>query len=248
MKSRNIIFLFALLIIIGIALWGWMLKLTWGQSSPNELLLDMGKTGASLSLITVIGGLVQWILKDRELSNQKKEEKITFYRNVLNDLKVVYDKVERARLLIEAHRTAKTYGEQMRELIGGVVNLHNIKRALNPEFPKLAEELRPSINAMNSFIKDLLNEYRDNYKHISVLQQIDEQQKKRLIEEQGDKEDSELSQEEIPSRAWEEIRDLPYLKALRDDEMYEEYERLFLNYLDHASGVLRARIPVEDEE
>ncbi|MEO1214276.1 MAG: hypothetical protein AAFY45_12165 [Bacteroidota bacterium] len=247
MKPRNIILLFALLIIIGLALWGWMLSLTWGQSNPNELLVDMGKTGASLSLITVIGGLVQFLLKNRELRNQKKVEKITFYRNVLNDLKEVYDKVERARLLIEAHRTAKTYGEQMRELIGGVVNLHNIKRALNPEFPQLDEELRPSINAMNNFIKNLLNEYRDNYKHIAVLQQIDEEKKKNLIETEGAEEKPDISESDIPSYAWERIKDLEALKVLRDDLEYDEYKNLFLSHLDSASAVLRSRIPVEEE-
>ena len=65
----------------------------------------------------------------------KESEKLNFYRNILSDFKSVYDRVEKARLLIEAHRTAITYGEQMRELIGGVVTLHNIKRALILNFP-----------------------------------------------------------------------------------------------------------------
>src|SRR4051794_26843932 len=123
-----------------------MLILTWKDVHPNVLLIELGKTGASLSLITAIGGLVQWILKDRDSAKEKEKETLNFYRNVLSDFKSVYDKVEKARLLIQAHRTAKTYGEEMRELITGVVILHNIKRALNPEFPQLKNELDPCID------------------------------------------------------------------------------------------------------
>ncbi|MDB5013203.1 MAG: hypothetical protein JWQ25_1405, partial [Daejeonella sp.] len=174
MKSTRMIFVLIGIVLIGIAIWAWMLHLTWTDSTPNVLLVEMGKTGASLSLITVIGGLVQWILKERDTAMQRQKEKLTFYKNVLSDFKSVYDKVENARLLIQAHRTAKTYGEQMRELINGVVILHNVKRALNPEFPILQQELSSPIQAMILFIKDLLNEYRDNYKRISVLQEIDQ--------------------------------------------------------------------------
>ena len=186
--------------------------------------------------------------RELEITRERKNEKITFYKNVLDDLKTVYDKVERARLLIEAHRTAKTYGEQMRELIGGVVTLHNIKRALNPGFPKLEKKIRPCIDAMNLFIKKLLNEYRDNYKRISVLQGIDEAKKSSLKAKKAASDNSEVLPQEIPSQAWKEIKKLEKLSILRDDNRFEEYESHFLNYLDEASEILRRRIPIEDEE
>lgn len=247
MKSKTLIIGLIVIIVIGLILWGLMLALTWGQSTPNELLVDLGKTGASLSLISVVGGVVQWILKNRESEKQKEEEKLNFYRNMLSDLKSVYDRVERARLLIEAHRTAKTYGEQMRELIGGVVTLHNIKRALNPGFPELAEELKPCIDKMNGFIKGLLNEYRDNYKRISVLQEIDEA-KKGIIKKKKEQEESpEIHTDEIPSSAWSQIKKLEKLWILRDDDKFDLYEAHFLDHLDEASEILRKRIPVEAE-
>jgi hypothetical protein len=45
-----------------------MLILTWEIPKPNALLVAMGKTGATLSLITVIGKFIQWILKDRDMA------------------------------------------------------------------------------------------------------------------------------------------------------------------------------------
>jgi hypothetical protein len=221
-----------------------MLALTWNVDKPNALLVELGKTGASLSLITAIGGLVQWILKNRDAAREKEKETLNFYRNILADFKSVYDKVEKARLLIQAHRTAKTYGEQMRELIQGVVILHNIKRALNPEFPELTKELTPCINAMNLFIKDLLLEYRDNYKKISILQEIDEVKKENLIKERIKDANAEIKDDDIPSSAWEQIESLNRLSAIKD-EKFSEYESNFLVHLDQASAILRMKIPIK---
>ncbi len=265
--SRSILVILLISFLFGFLLWGGMLWLTFGDTLPNELLIEMGKIGASLSLLTVIGGGLQWILKERDIARQqvekeldderraldkqrdidrqKENEKLAFYRNILADLKSVYDRVEKARLLIEAHRTAKTYGEQMRELIGGVVTLHNIKRALDPEFQDLKKELKPHIDKMSRFIKDLLLEYRDNYKLISVLQGADEEEKKRIQAEALKGE--EILEKDIPARAWRKIKALEILEILRDDSKYKEYEARFLVHLDKASVLLRKRIPVAKE-
>lgn len=247
MKSKNLITILLIIVVIGLTLWSIMLALTWGDPNPNELLIDLGKTGASLSLISVIGGLVQWILKNREFEKRKEDERVSFYRNILSDLKSVYDRVEKARLLIEAHRTAKTYGEQMRELIGGVVTLHNIKRALNPEFPGLANKIEPCINPMSQFIKGLLTEYRDNYKRVSLLQEIDEIKKGIFKSDNAEVIDLEIEDNDISLSAWKQIKELKKLAILRDDENFEKYRSDFLEHLDRASAILRKRIPIEEK-
>src|SRR4051812_25241735 len=103
MKSRrNTIIALSVTTVIGLVIWVSMLILTWGIDKPNALLVEMGKTGASLSLITAIGSIIQWILKDRDLvmqrilkdrdaEKQKEKETLDFYRNVLSDFKSVYD-------------------------------------------------------------------------------------------------------------------------------------------------------------
>jgi hypothetical protein len=247
MKSNKFINAFIIVIVGGLAIWAVMLILTWKEDKPNALLIELGKTGATLSLITAIGGIVQWILKDRDAAREKDKETLNFYRNILSDFKSVYDKVEKARLLIHAHRTAKTYGEQMQELIVGVVILHNIKRALNPEFPELQKELNPSINNMNLFIKSLLNEYRDNYKKISILQEVDEAKKRKLIEERIKDSNPEIKDDQIPSGAWKQIENLTKLSTLKD-EKFGDYETNFLMHLDKASTILRTKIPAKKEK
>ncbi|TDE14419.1 hypothetical protein [Dyadobacter psychrotolerans] len=229
--------------IAGFGVWLAIIIFTWGNGQPNqELLIDLGKSALSFMFATLIAGVVQGIIKDRDDKKQKQKEELTFYQNVLSDFKRVYDKVEKARLLIEAHRTAKTYNEQMQELIGGVVILHNIKRALNLKFPKLGEQLRPSIAAMNNFTKELLAEYRDNYKFISVLQEIDEEGKKALIASQASGLNPQIKREDIPQSAWNKIEVLEKLHILRDDASFKDYEAKFLVHLNEASAVLRTRI------
>jgi hypothetical protein len=242
--------------LLGLGLWGAMLKLTYGVTSPNDLLIHLGETGATLAILTVLGALVRQVFLERDREEdrreqarhqrrQKDEARLEFIRNLLADFKSVYDRVESCRLLVEAHRSAKTYGEQMRQLVGGVVTLHNIKRALDPEFPDLKKELRAPIREMTKFVKNLLEEFRDNYREISKLQEADEAWNKYQRETLP-------AQNEPPSRytpvsrAWEKIEKLPRLSALRDDDRFKKYESSFLDYLDAASATLRSLLPVGD--
>ncbi|HFE47882.1 MAG TPA: hypothetical protein ENJ21_01050 [Chromatiaceae bacterium] len=242
MKSSTLNSLIGLVVVLGLGLWTVAFLLTREDPSANELLIHLGKTGATLALITAVGALVRQALKERDEARQAEKEKLDFYRGLLADFKSVHDRVENCRLLIEAHRSAKTYGEQLRNLVAGVVTLHNIKRALNPEFPELRKELDAPIVGMTAFLKKLLGEFRDHYKHISELQVVDEAWNKHLRDDMP-KSGGPESYAPI-SRAWAEIEKLPELSVLRDDERYGEYKAAFIDHIDTASAILRARLPV----
>jgi hypothetical protein len=232
-------------VILGLALWGAMLWLTYGDDNPNDLLIHLGETGATLAFVTVLGGLVRAAFMQRDKTRQKQDAKHAFYRSLLADLKSVYDRVESCRLLVEAHQSAKTYGEQVRALVGGVVTLHNIKRALDPGFPKLKEELAEPIDNMTGFIKELLKEFRDQYREISRLQEADEAWNK-YSRENLPKEEKAPEEYKPLSRAWAAIQKLPKLTVLRDDSKFDGYKTKFLDHLDHASRILRTRLPIEE--
>jgi hypothetical protein len=232
-------------VILGLALWGAMLWLTYGDDKPDALLIHLGETGATLAVLTVLGGLVRAAFMQRDKTRQKQDARHAFYRSLLADLKSVYDRVESCRLLVEAHRSAKTYGEQVRALVDGVVTLHNMKRALDPEFPKLKEELAKPINEMTTFIKELLKEFRDEYRKISQLQEADEAWNK-YSREILPKENKAPEEYKPLSRAWAAMQKLPKLAVLRDDDKFNEYETKFLRYLDDASRTLRSRLPIDE--
>ena len=244
-KSSQVTAVLAIVSIVGLTLWGSMLWLTYGNENPNDLLIHLGEIGATLVVLTVLGALVRAALKEYDEARRNDELKLDFYRAMLADFKSVYDLVESCRLLVEAHKSAKTYGEQVRGLVGGVVTLHNIKRDLDPEFPKLKEELREPIKEMTKFIKGLLNEFGDEYKRISQLQAADEAWNKYALEILP-KEQKEPETYKPKSRAWDKIQKLPKLQVLIDDNRFCEYESEFLKYLDKASETLRRRLPVKE--
>ena len=245
MKRSYLIAIIIIVFLFGFALWGYMLSLTSEVDSRNELFVHLGKTGATLAVLTVLGALVGAALKGYDETRRNEKEKHDFYRAVLADFKSVYDLVESCRLLVEANQSAKTYGEQVRGLVASVVTLHNIKRALDPEFPELKKDLREPIKEMTKFIKGLLNEFSANYKRISQLQAADEAWNKYLRETLA-KEQNGSKAYEPKSRAWGEIRKLPKLKVLIDDDNFKEYEWQFLYHLDKASGILRRRLPIKE--
>ena len=244
MNSTRLTLVLIVIVIVGLSLWGAMFCLTRGEGNPNGLLIHLGETGATLAVLTVLGGLVRAAFMERERTRRKNEEKAGFYRNLLADLKSVYDRVESCRLLVEAHHSAKTYGEQLRALVSGVVTLHNIKRALDPEFPCLLEKLSEPINKMTKFLKGLLGEFREKYREISSLQEADEAWNKhsRASLPRAGRRPNEYKP---LHRAWSEIADLPKLSVLRDDNKYEEYREQFLQHLDAASCKVRERLPIE---
>lgn len=245
MKNCGFTVVLVIVILCGVGLWGSMLWLTIGDDGPNRLLIHLGETGATLAVLTVLGGLVRAAFMEREETRQRDQAKLEFYRAVLADLKSVYDRVESCRLLVDAHQSAKTYGEQIRALVGAVITLHNIKRALDPEFPRLSAQLRDPIREMTAFIKDLLNEYRDHYKKISHLQVADEAWNKHFRERLAKAERSPSEYKPL-ARAWTEIQKLPKLAVLRDDKHFKSYEASFLKHLDAASATLRTRLPVDE--
>ncbi len=60
----------------------------------------------------LLGGVLKVFLDEVVAIKRRREDAAGFVANVLTDLKGVYDRVARARTLIPAHRSVKTYGEE----------------------------------------------------------------------------------------------------------------------------------------
>ena len=63
----------------------------------------------------------------------QRTSRAQYIQNVLDDLKAVHDRVEQARLLIQAYRSAATFRDEMRGLVDARVRLLNVERALRTE-------------------------------------------------------------------------------------------------------------------
>lgn len=255
-KPFIVVFIFACLV-IGIGV-GFVAYLTVDAVSEaqQKLVINAGTAGLTLAFAGVLGGFLGAQIKmlfdtysaeqaeadaKREAARQKQSADQVFFRNILDDLKSVYDIVEHARLLIAAHKSAKTYGEQMRRLPDSVVVLHNIRRALRPGYSDVEADIRPQIDCCIGFLKDLMAEFRAHYLGASVRQQEYEARKQGYLDRLRKGEDP--GEPPDPAKVWAYLEELPHLAVLRSDEDFTQYEMRFLNHIDAASYALRGRLP-----
>ncbi len=254
-KNRNswaILIWIAVFFCLGMAVWYGTLHYV--QRNPDiesSLVEKLGVAGLTLAFGGVLGGVLAGLVKLffdgwDERKKQKTAEQ-EFYRNILNDIKSVYDTTERARLLIAAHGSAKTYGEQMRRLPDAVVTIHNIKRALKPGFSKLSQDLDGPLSCCSGFLKALIFEFRDNYTELSFEQSKYEAEKKAQLEAHAKDSNSKINVGKN-SLAWDAIKNLSELQVLCLDEKHKEYDARFLCHIDAASYILRGLLDGGDDE
>ncbi len=218
----------------GLSVWAVCLAGSWyfaidKDSAFHGLILNLGNASLAIAVGGVLGGYLKRLfdrieharearIAARAKAEAVRAEEITFFRNTLAAFKQVYDIVEHVRLLLDAHKSAKTYGEQVRSLPDAIIILHNITRALHHETGEPLPELREPIQKMIHFLKGITNEFQENYLRISRLQSQDEANN-RYSRDQAAKSTRELP-EDLTAMAWTEIRKLSCIKVLRHDCPY----------------------------
>ena len=215
---------------------------------PDKFGLEFAKALLTLGSGLVLGGTVK-ILLDRfqALAKEKEEERVALER-LLADLRLVHDRAETARLLIAAHRSAKTYGEEMRDLIGCQVLLLKVKRILDVRRANSEDDgFSGPISQMIGYLAALQEEYRDEYKTVSDHQRYDEQVTKlefeRVAKQEVGLSDKRSSPPELPpqssQRAWELLRDERRFPMLDDlTNRGERYRERFVTPLHELASRL----------
>jgi len=207
----------------------------------NEDLKKSLYTGAvTLFFAGLLGGMLKILLDDFVAAKQKREDAATFVGNVLADLKSVYDRVARAKILIPAHKSVKTYGEEMRGLIEARVQLRNIVRALERRTEGIDEEAREEItrhvSQMERYLETLTTEFRDNYKTLSDKQLGYEERAKAMLAQFAAAK-SDQAPPELPHFVWESITRLRKFSDFIGEA--QGYKTNFEDPLDDASAWLR---------
>jgi hypothetical protein len=178
---------------------------------------------------------------------EKRAESARFLTAILADLKSVYDRVERVRILIPAHRSALTYGNEMRDLIDARVQLRNVIRALDPNTSGIPnpplDDLMTAVQAMETYLHDLTDEFQRVYLPIADKQGVYEARKKEALESSG--------ASDVENEAWTDIAGLPGMKGFIGDwraqgrlDTPHEYVERFETPLDRASLMLRSELGV----
>lgn len=185
----------------------------------------------------------------------QRAARIEYITNILSELKAVYDQVDRGRTLVAAHRSAKTYGDEMRNFIQARVKLQQIVRALKiDDRGSAVAAIQSEVQSMEGYLKLLVDEFQRHYKDISLAQSVFEMRLKNALDHVPADESKELV---LPKNSpWESIATLEhvrdFLKSVDDCEKprveKSNYCLRFLTPLDAASSKLRGALSAEFEE
>lgn len=234
----------------------WMLGLWLGGGAAGVVLSYLTRTshpelskaltsGATTVLFgALLGGIVSLLLAELDRWRLRRAAEIEYLTNILAELKAVYDQVDRGRTLIAAHKSAKTYGDEMRNLIQARVRLLQVLRALKFDARRRsAEAVLTAVKDMEDYLKKLVDEFEANYKDISREQSVYEAQMKSVLAKAS------TGSVDLPlNTPWDQIVALPQiadlLQPLQESETgatvgQSAYCRQFLNQLDDASLRLR---------
>jgi hypothetical protein len=213
------------------------------STEDDDLRRTLYTAAITLVFAGLLGGLLKIQLDDVAAVKRRRDDAAAFVTNVLADLKGVYDQVARARILIPAHQSVLTYGDEMRGLIGARVQLRNVVRALERRADGIDEKMRAEVedlvDRMDRYVESLTCEFRDNYKRLSDQQRGYEERAKVLLKAFAD--DTGCSTPPaLPTFVWQAIAELPRLADFIGPG--HEYDAKFDKPLGDASGRLRGEL------
>ena len=190
-----------------------------------------------------LGGMLKVLLDEVVAAKRRREDAAGFVTNVLADLKSVYDRVARAKILIPAHKSAKRYGEEMLGLIEARVQLRNVTRALERRAegvdPTARKEVSLRVKQMEKYLETLTSEFRDNYKPLSDKQRGYEARAESMVKAFAELK-SESEPPELPAVVWNSISTLPVLSDFIGEG--NSYKAKFEDPLDDSSELLRTEL------
>ncbi len=133
-----------------------------------------------------LGSIVNFIFEEQKKEEEAVMERLRrmqesrdkrrqFRKEMRDKLQSVYDNVALARALIQSHRSAKTYGDQIRDqIMPGEIALQDFKRELvelGDQAPiKYPAELLISLTYMAAYLSALIKEFGQHYVDIANLQ------------------------------------------------------------------------------
>ena len=211
-------------------------------ASRKSFEVEIGKGLIYIFTVAVIGSIVKLLVDDHQrrlrqvdekrAQAQQREQRLQEFRmDKVRRLVGVTNMLRRAPVLIDAHRSAKTYNEQMRAIVDGGLELRLIRhetdaigRDPNPAFPQwpaISDEIRK----MENYVAWVVNDFRENSKRLSELQRKAE------------------SDRSLQPNVWEQIGAIPSVSdLLHEVDAVDQATRYSRQYLEAHENALRLMI------
>ena len=221
--------------------------------------LEFAKALLSLAMSAIIAGFIRMGFETYQKREAKGKAVKEFKDGLLNDLRSIFDKVDVARLLINAHKSAKTYGQMIREnILPSIVGLYDIKRSLRDAPDLIASDrilqIRVFLHFMIAYLQALVNEYEANYPELSRRQLFEEEIKKQTKEKfvrmemekvQDFFQENPFSDHkvlpELPRLSWSRMEELVITRDFIDDSFESGYRKMFVNFYEYSKRLLKGQ-------
>ena len=229
---------YAILAFLGIAAGAALVAIYLNQDTPgrNTLFVEIAKGLIQFVTIGIIGAFVKSLF-DAHQDNQRRIEEMRarlqqrhdslndFRRDKIGQLVQVTNSLRKAPILIDAHRSARIYNEQMRVLLDSSLELRLVRHEIealgedeaNIAFPRWHPDIKKRFEKMEDYFLGIQRDYRMHSKKLSELQVAAEKDRTRQ------------------SEVWDTMITIPSIADLldevdqksKDTKYYKEY---FVNY------------------
>jgi hypothetical protein len=219
----------------------------WLISNPRAYATPLASAAVTVFATGFLGGILKVILDVISLERESRASRLRFLQNTLDDVKAVEDRLQRTRLVILAHRSAKTYGDEMRDLIEARVKVMNIERAYRLtafDFPEaFKSRITSSCKKMITSFDALINEFHKEYKDLADLQLVCESALKKALSDGPDLDEGMQEAKKRDALIWTRLCKLNELKLFLPQEQdireSESYEARFGCHVDNITKELR---------
>ena len=141
-----------------------------------DLDLEVAKGLIDLLLVTVVGGGITELLKERDLQRAKSDKEADYRSRVRRAVTQAYLKSKRSRRCLRAEATKikpghyaaialRSYDFHMRVVNDAQLELERLVRELrvtSPQ-PKWLDDVTPCLKSMEGYLRGLVTEYEDSY-------------------------------------------------------------------------------------
>lgn len=203
---------------------------------PAMLWPEVAKALITVLAVAFIGGTIKLLLDQHVHDREQREQENVFLRDCIAEAEDIRRGIEHARMLVMAHKSAKSYHDRMHEIIALRVRADSLARRIATRWPpgEHADEValvERRAEQVVTYLGKLTCEYQHKYKPVADQQRVDEAGVDAAIRQYTDSKYSQgcrgLAPPTLPWHAWDMLcsPDFPVLNDFLTGGPASEYER-----------------------
>ncbi|MDQ0375954.1 hypothetical protein [Cellulomonas humilata] len=151
----------------------------------SALWMEVAKALITIIGVAFIGGIVKLLMEQHVREREEHLDQIArrqrdqqgehaFVHEAIAELEDIRSRLENARILIEAHRSATSYRDRMQDVILSRVRLNALGLRFAARWGDAAKPYLQQLHAADEYLAGLIWEYRDRYRDVANAQRLDE--------------------------------------------------------------------------